>query len=530
MEGKPAERRYIFEHMPKYFAFYYFTRYFDYDPAPFHDDMWGDYTNLMNHDIDEAAWIMFRESAKTSLAKIAVIHAICFEKKYYINWDSKDKSNAEQALFDIALELQTNDRLINDFGQLYNEPINKSRKSRKRVGDFITSDDPFNTGEKNRNPVRVSAFSTGTSMRGRVIADQRPDWLIMDDFENEKTIESPAQTDEVIKHIDSAQAGMAPTGCVLYLGNYISDTGSVDHILSRLKDDPKAVVRNIPVVDEDGNITWPDKYVFTDEDAVNSHDNPAKRKVSLETKKRKIDNYEAEMMNNPYNAEDLFFDRTKVNRALDNAREPEEINAGLYVFEDFKPNHRYALGADVAEGGGRDSSSTAIIDFDTGELVAAYEDNRVAPDVFGSEIIRQAMMYGKCLVAPERNAAGVATVIKVVDDYTGDVFIERKEAKIGNPMTKKYGWRTTKESKSTMLFGLKKAFEDGKLTIYDKRVLEEMKIFTRQNFTESQRTATRHFDMVTALAIAWQMRDHAEYPEDTREDQFNAEYKTNKGL
>ena len=507
LEGKPQERKYLFELSPKYFAYYYFTHYFNYPPAPFHDDMWEDYQKLMRYELDEVADIMFRESAKTSITKICVIHAICYKQKSYINWDSYDKSNAEQALFDIALELQTNQRLIADFGHLYNEPLDRSKKSKKRVGDFITN-----------NGVRVSAFSTGTSMRGRVIGKQRPDWLILDDFENETTKDSAQITQSVIKHIDSAKAGLAPTGVITYLANYISDTGSVAHILEKLKNEPKAQIRNVPV-EKDGKILWEGKYCFTDIEAVESSPVPEKRKVSLETKRRKLDNYDAEMLNNPYRAEDLFFNRIKVDKAIELARKPEEINAGLYVFEKFKPSSRYGLGADVAEGGGKDHSTTAIIDFTTNELVGTFLDNKIPPDRFADEIVRQAKIYGKCIVAPERNAVGIATVIRLADTYD-NIYLDQKQGQIGDPTTKRYGWRTTKESKSQMLFSLKKAFEDGVLKIYDDRVLEELKVYTRSHFQDSAKTATNHFDLLIAVSIAWQMRDHAGYPE-TEDSQFD---------
>ena len=112
LEGTLAERQYIFEQSPKFFAYYYFTNYFHYDPAPFHEEMWEDYKGLMDGSLNEVAWIMFRESAKTSISKICLVHAICYKKKKYINWDSYDKGNAEQALFDVTVTLQTSRTLF----------------------------------------------------------------------------------------------------------------------------------------------------------------------------------------------------------------------------------------------------------------------------------------------------------------------------------------------------------------------------------------------------------------------------------
>lgn len=514
LDGTLAERKYIFEQSPKLFAYYYFTNYFHYDPAPFHDEMWEDYKGLMNNELTEVAWIMFRESAKTSITKIALIHAICYEQRRYINWDSYDKGNAEQALFDVTVTLQTNQRLIADYGELYNQPADSKSKTKKRVGDFITN-----------NGVRVEAHSTQESVRGRIYGDQRPDWIIFDDFETNTTKDSAAITSKIIGHIDEAKAGMAPNGVILYLGNFISDVGSVAHVLNKLKDQPKCVARNVPV-EREGEITWPQKYVHTDIEAAKSK-GPHK-KVSLETKRRQIDNYDAEMLNSPYLAEDLFFNRIKIDKAYEGTRKPTEINAGLNIFEEFRPLDRYAIGADIAEGSGRDHSASVIINFSTGEIAGSFIDNRITPDRFADELKRQSDLYGGALIAAERNALGIATVIRLAD-IDAPQFIDHKHGQIGDPVTKKYGWRTTKESKSNMLFQFKKAFEDGNIKIYDRRLLDEMKTYTRSDFLETSSLVTKHYDLLMAACIAWQMRDHAPLP-DMEDDEWDNEYQANAAV
>src|SRR3990167_6348806 len=118
-EGSREERLYICERELIYFAIYYFSEFFTFSIPYFQFQMYDDCKRLIAGELKESAWIMFRESAKTSIAKLFTTWCICYRKKEYVNYDSYDKGNAEAALFDIAVWLQTNERLIADFGQLY---------------------------------------------------------------------------------------------------------------------------------------------------------------------------------------------------------------------------------------------------------------------------------------------------------------------------------------------------------------------------------------------------------------------------
>lgn len=530
-DGTPEERKYLFELSPKHFSYYYFTEYFSYPPAPFHNEMWQDYQDLMSIELMDLMWEEFRESAKTSIFQIGLIHGICYNNFNWANWSSYAKENAENALFDIAIELQTNERLKADYGDLYNGGLEKSKeKTKNRIGDFITSEIKDSEGNVLISKKRFTAFSTQQSWRGRKWGKQRPDVGIFDDFENEITIESALITQKVIENMEAAKAGMSPNGRRVYLCNGISDSGSVAYVKNLIKDDPKGRVRSVAVVDPKGNITWPGKYVFTDLEAVESHKNPMKRKVSLETKKRQLKNYEAEMMNNPTRNEDLFFNRIKVDHALKTtAREAEEVSAGLFIFEKFKAGNRYAVGGDPAGGTGRDHSASVVIDFTDMEIPATFMDNRIAPDRFGDELKREGDMYGGCMVAPERIGNAVATVIRLTDTYD-HVYLEHKLAQIGDPVKKQYGWNPSKENVSNALFNFKSAFESGKLNIFDERLLQEIRTYSRSDFMATTSIVTNHYDLLRAAIIAYDMMEHAPLPDGEYEDEWDKDYTANAGL
>lgn len=55
------------------FAAYYFTKFFHFRPAPFHEQFYEGFQGLVTGLIKEATWIAHRDSGKTSLAKIGFV-------------------------------------------------------------------------------------------------------------------------------------------------------------------------------------------------------------------------------------------------------------------------------------------------------------------------------------------------------------------------------------------------------------------------------------------------------------------------
>ena len=283
IDGTKQERLFLAEQSFMLFAIYYFQEYFKYPVADFHRDFNNDLHDLVNGDIREVAWIAFRESAKTSYAKLFIIWLIAFKKRKYINVDSFDSENAERILFDIAFEMVNNIRLKADFGVLFSKERSISDIKQNRINNFVTE-----------NGARVEAHSTQESVRGRLHLNQRPDFLLFDDIETNKTKTSEAYTKQVRDHLTEAQAGMSADGFILYLGNYITEYGNIQWLMERAKTDKGLRIRNIPIM-IDGKPTWEAKYAITDEEAKKTG------KVSIEDKQRQLGSlvFSYEMMNKP---------------------------------------------------------------------------------------------------------------------------------------------------------------------------------------------------------------------------------------
>lgn len=283
IEGTPEERVFLCEHSFALFALYYFRDYFKYPLADYHYDMNQDLHDLIEGKVREVAWIMFRESAKTTFAKLFIIWLVSYGKKKYINVDSFDKENAERILFDVAYELVNNKDLQADFGVLFSKERSINEVKQNRINNFVT-----------QNGVRVEAHSTQESVRGRIHLNQRPDFLLLDDFETNKTKDSEAYTKQVREHISEALAGMSPDGSILYLGNYITEAGNIQFLMDRAKTDQRLRIRNVPVV-IDGKPAWEGKYCMSDEEAK------VTGKVSIEDKQKQLGSFvfSYEMMNQP---------------------------------------------------------------------------------------------------------------------------------------------------------------------------------------------------------------------------------------
>lgn len=498
-------RRYVCELEFMYFAAYYFSEYFNFKIPEFHLKA---YEDLEFKDFKYLVWIWFREAAKTSIAKMYWVYLICHKKKHYMLYDSYDLGNSESALYDIALILQTNRKIIADYGQLFyeNKGVDKFTQ-KKSIGSFITT-----------NKIKCEAFSTQEPVRGKVYKQYRPDFVILDDFENVKTKDSAAITAKIIQHIDEMKAGLADSANVLYLANYISEYGSVQSLIDSAKSDPLLRIHRVDVV-QNGKVAWPDKYVLTDSEAakLNAELPQEKKKISLETKKRTLNAkgagvYEQEMLNIPLVFGDRIFDANKIDKLKEKACEPMDTISDWKFWDVYRPSDRYAIGADTSAGTGKDACAAALINFSSkpAQVVATYKNNTIAPNLFAYELKNIGSKFGECLIAPELNNTGYATVTQLALIYNNIYTRVDKLSILGEQPKKQLGWYTNSANKPEILYQLKTAVEGGELDIPDEELLLELRAYGRSNLNEIDKSKmTRHFDLLIALAIAWEMRNYA---------------------
>ena len=462
-------------------ARWFFPQYFKAYDAPFHRDIdtfnLRVYLGTLKFFVD----IVFRGGAKTTRTKLFLAFCIANDEEHrrkYLKVLTKDTANSRQIVTDIYNMLIT-ERVHYYYPEIFEKTVEKREET---MASFTTA-----TG------VKVRAGTVGTDQRGDIQEDARPDFVWFDDFETRKTLRSAVETQGIWDNMEEAKNGLSKDGGAVYTCNYLSERGNVHKLV---QPSPGKEVLIVPIR-FDGQPMW-DAYTVEEIARI----------------EREADDFAGEYLCEPSAGADVFFDRSCLDRQI--KKTPKRNIAGFKIFHEYDPSHRYGSGHDVAGGVGLDSSTSVFIDFSTtpSRVAATYKSNVIAPDTFGDEIKSEAERFGECIVAPESNNHGNATIARLKQIYPNIFFKEEKETRAGlPPRVRYYGWHTNADTKPKALFALKKAVEDGHLELSDPDLIAELRSYTRDDLMdrdEDVRLTTRHFDLLMAAAIAYQMKDYAQ--------------------
>jgi len=467
--------------------------------------------------------LAFRGSAKTSWAKIKIVRDICYARRKYIVYVCYEMDASKAALLDIAMWLQTNKKIIRDFGNLYyDKSLEKDQSTQKTIGNFLTS-----------NGIRVRAVSIRKSMRGAVKAFDRPDAYVIDDFENNITKKSAALTRRAIDFFKELIGGMADDCEVIFVCNRISDIGSVQWILDSAEDNPNWIVDEVPAYTPDRKIFWHSKFSITkkkaDERNIEREINNLPLIQSFEQIRTDLNKdgqltFEQEYLLQPLVEGERFFSLNPIDERIRVLRakkwQSDDINKPNYqlkqgnwiIWGAFKKGRRYSISSDVAEGYGLNSSTIEVFDLESGDQIMEFESDRVDPGLLGEEIFRVFQMAQDAdalsIVVVERNSIGIGTIQRLRDLNCQFLYREKTIDKITDKPVKKYGWSTNSKTKPIMLFDFRRDFEKGLIGINSIPMLREMRAFSNSDVTETtfDPEVSQHYDRLMAATIGWQMK------------------------
>ena len=154
----------------------------------------------------------------------------------------KSEDSADGLLGDLQAELQYNQYIIRDFGEQYNSGM-------WQEGEFVTRD-------------QCAFFSRGRgqSPRGLRFREMRPDYIVVDDLDDDEMCRSEARVREMTNWIKEALFGCfgGKDGRFIMVGNLISKNS----VLQKIIDTPTVKTIEVNAIDRNGNPAWPECYTI----------------------------------------------------------------------------------------------------------------------------------------------------------------------------------------------------------------------------------------------------------------------------
>lgn len=449
--------------------------------------------------------IGYRESAKTTRVKFneAYLSLYLPEIVNYTNVVSEDGNSADQFNMDMF-----NTLAFSKISRYFPNTISTETKAKKKESQTMSK---FTTTPG----ATYAASAARKTKRGNVKVDiddegevetKRPKKVIFDDIENETTIKSYPTTKTIESVMSATIDGMDQIhGFWILLGNYLSLRGNVNRMITKYKDDPNVLTIMIPIVDDLGNVTWPGKYVRTDQEERELAEKGILRK-SVESIQRDSDNFETEYLNNPKRNRVYFDDRAV--ESLDETILMDEGNRdedGYLEIEAPEKNSVYVMANDAAKGNGGDESSFTV--YKTSGLrfkeVANFKSNRIKPEDFAPFSAGIASRYNNALIIPENNFPGNEFIAFLRPIYNNIYRIEKGTNDDGE-MQYEYGVNTNLKTKPEMFLHFKRLLLDQLVEIRSRALYDQILEYPADDIliVKQKDGSGGHFDLLMSAVIA----------------------------
>jgi len=224
----------------KAFVSYYFPHYAAVEPAEFHVDAAKKIQKTKNL---KALFEWARGHAKSVTFDIAIPMWLKARGELHtMVLVSKSEDNARILLADLQAEFEVNARYISDFGKQMNA-------GDWQQGQFSTLDG-----------CAFFAKGRGQSPRGLRKKANRPDYIVIDDIDDDELVENPKRTAKLYSWIKSALFGALDMGRgrFVMVGNRIHK----DSIVAKMAKNPAVHHTVVNALDKNGKPAWWQKYTL----------------------------------------------------------------------------------------------------------------------------------------------------------------------------------------------------------------------------------------------------------------------------
>ena len=223
-----------------YFCQRYLSHYCECDNAKFQNDA-AKY--VKDHPIMRSVFKWPRGHAKSVHLDIGIPLWLKFQGELHVMvLVGKSEDNADALLGDLQAELQYNNYIIQDFGEQYNAGT-------WQEGEFVTKD-------------RCAFFSRGRgqSPRGLRFREMRPDYIVIDDLDDDEMCRSESRVREMTKWVKEALFGCfgGKGGRFIMVGNLIGKNS----VLQKIIDSDTVHTSSVNAIDKNGKPAWPERYTI----------------------------------------------------------------------------------------------------------------------------------------------------------------------------------------------------------------------------------------------------------------------------
>uniref|UniRef100_A0A6M3L8K0 Putative terminase n=1 Tax=viral metagenome TaxID=1070528 RepID=A0A6M3L8K0_9ZZZZ len=188
----------------------------------------------------------------------------------------------------------------------------------------------------------------------------------------------------------------------------------------------------------------------------------------------------------------------------------KDIGGDLIRYRQPKPNHRYVIGVDTAEGKydekyGNDPDSTvaSVHDLDENMEQVAVIYGRISSENIIAPLKMLAEYYNTAFVVIENNSTGTHTCIEMAKVYprehlyhSGDIVHEKFRT------TREIGWKTTVATKGRLIGWLAEAIEENAVTVHCDKTFEELLHYKKKPGGGTEAAPGYHDDHTIAIALA----------------------------
>lgn len=235
------------------FCLTYLPHHFYLPPSVFHPELMR---IVSDHKLMRALIIGHRGSAKSTITSLAlpIYLALEFPQLYpFIIPIADTGTQAALNIANIKTELDSNELLINDYGQIEYDKVNDPSPE-----PTLESDEEWQA--KNMllaSGVRIMARSRGQKVRGLKHRNARPKIVLVDDPEDAEWVKERDNRNKTDRWMRGEVMGaLAEDGRLIVIGNWLHE----DALLARLKKLSTFTTFELPLITEEEYLTWPALY------------------------------------------------------------------------------------------------------------------------------------------------------------------------------------------------------------------------------------------------------------------------------